>query len=229
MFSHIRVLHLSRHYKRLLMLLADSLMIPFALWSALALRLGSTSFDLSGFWWLFVAAPLVSIPCFIRLGLYRAVIRYMGSQASFAVLKGVTLTTVALMIMVLMLGAYQVPRSVFAIFWLIAVLYVGGSRFFVRAYYHWIIKTRTERELVAIYGAGSAGVQLASALMSGSEYLPVAYIDDSHTLNGSVINGIQVYSPDNLEQLVKNLKVTQVLLAMPSINRIQRQAILKSA
>lgn len=208
-------------------MLADGLMIPFALWSAFALRLGTVSFDPSPFWWLFAAAPLVCVPIFVRLGLYRAVVRYMGPQAAFAVLKGVTLATILLIAAAFMHPIPGMPRSVFGIFWLIAVLYVGGSRFLVRAYFHWLIKTYTERELVAIYGAGSAGVQLASALSSGSSYLPVAFIDDNKAAQGSVINGIQVYSPEDLVQLVRNLKVTQVLLAVPSISRAERQVILE--
>lgn len=208
------------------MMLADCFMMPFALWSAFALRLSTASYDISPYIWLFAATPLISIPIFGRLGLYRAVVRYMGPQAAFAVLQGVTLVTVSLVIFVFMLGIPAIPRSVFAIFWLIAVLYAGGSRFLVRAYFHWLIKSYTQRQLVAIYGAGSAGMQLASALSSGADYLPVAYIDDNRATRGSVINGIQVYSPDQLEQLIKNLKITQVLLAVPSISRAERQTII---
>jgi len=225
-FIHTRVLQLPRQYKRLVMLLADAVMIPLALWSAFALRLGSVSLDLAPFWWLFILAPLVSLPTFTKLGLYRAVVRYMGPQAAFAVLKGVTATTLALMAAVVLMQIPGTPRSVFVIFWLIAVLYVGGSRFFLRAYFHWLIKSYTERQLVAIYGAGGAGLQLSSALANGGDYLPVAYIDDNKALHGSVFNGIQVYPPNQLEDIVKNLNITQVLLAVPSISRMQRQAIL---
>ncbi len=223
---HLRLLQLPRKYKRLAMVLADCIMIPFALWSAFVLHLGAASFNAMSYWWLFVVAPIISIMAFMRLGLYRAVIRYMGSQASFAVLKGVTFTTVALMVGALLLRTPDVPRSIFAIFWLIAVLYVGGTRFMLRSYFHWLIKSYTERKLVAIYGAGGAGVQLASALISGNDYLPVAFIDDNNAVKGSVINGIQVYSPNSLEKIITNLKVTQVLLAVPSISRVERQAIL---
>ena len=225
--AHTWMLHLHRRTKRIIMMLADGLMIPFALWSAFALRLGSISFDMSPYWWLFIATPVISIPIFMRLGLYRAVVRYMGPQAAFAVLKGVTFVTLALIVATFLYRIPGIPRSVIGIFWLIAVLYVGGSRFLIRAYFHWLIKTYLERQLVAIYGAGSAGVQLASALTSGVEYLPVAFIDDSRSAQGSVINGIQVYSPDDLGQVVNNLKIKQVLLAVPSISRAQRQAILE--
>ncbi|MCF7982164.1 MAG: polysaccharide biosynthesis protein [Pseudomonadales bacterium] len=224
--THTWMLHLHRRTKRIIMMLADGLMIPFALWSAFALRLGSISYDPTSYWWLFILAPAISIPVFARLGLYRAVVRYMGPQAAVAVLKGVTIMTVSLVIAVFLYQIPGIPRSVFGIFWLIAVLYVGGSRFLVRAYFHWLVKIHTERQLVAIYGAGSAGVQLASALSNGGEYLPVAFIDDNISAQGSVINGIQVYSPDNLTQLVNNLKIKQILLAVPSIRRSERQAIL---
>lgn len=226
-FAHTWMLHLHRRTKRIIMMLADALMIPFALWCAFALRLGTVSYEVQPYLWLFAAAPLVSMPIFIRLGLYRAVVRYMGPQAAFAVLKGVTLSTLVLVMMVFLYRIPEIPRSVFGIFWLIAVLYVGGSRFLVRAYFHWLVKTYSERQLVAIYGAGSAGVQLASALSSGGEYLPVAFIDDNRSAQGSIINGIQVYAPRDIEQLVNNLKIKQVLLAMPSISRAERQAILE--
>ena len=223
---HTRILQLSRRNKRLAMLLTDALLIPFALWCAFALRLSTTSFDVSGYWWLFVATPAFSIPLFARLGLYRAVIRYMGPQAAFAVLKGVSFSTLALMASVLLTQTAGVPRSVFVIFWLIAVLYVGGTRFFIRAYVHWLLKAYSQRKLVAIYGAGVAGAQLASSLIHGDEYLPVAFIDDNKGLEKSVLNGVQVYGPDKLESLIKTEGISHVLLAVPSIRRAERQLIL---
>jgi len=223
---HHRVLHLPRHYKRALMLFADFVMIPLALWSAFGLMQGHIVYDIGAYESLFILAPVVSVLAFSRMGLYRAVVRYMGAQAAFAVLKGVSITTIVLMLAVTFVGSIEAPRTVFAIFWLIAVLYVGGSRFFVRAYFHWLIKSFSERQLVAIYGAGGAGLQLASALSSGDAYIPVAFIDDNPSLQGSEINGIQIYSPADLDEVIPNLSITQVMLAVPSIGRPERQAIL---
>ena len=224
--AYSSLLLLPRKHKRLVMVVADLLLIPLALWCAFALRLGDASFAISPYYLLFIFAPLVCVPIFYRLGLYRAVIRYMGDQAAMSVIKGVTFTTIALMIFVVALRMEAVPRSVYAIFWLIAVLYVGGSRFFVRSYYQWLVRSYSERQVVAIYGAGSAGVQLAAALDKGDEYFPVAFIDDNKALCGSSINGLQVYSFEQIESRIDDLKITQVLLAMPSVSHAKRQLVI---
>lgn len=224
--QHTKILNLPRHYKRLLMIAADIVMVPLALWTAFALRLGTPGVEVQPYLVLYGAALAVAIPVFIRLGLYRAVVRYMGPQAMLAVIKGVSIVAVSLMVLTLMLRIQGVPRSVFAIFWLLAICYVGGSRFVIRAYFNWLLDTVAGRTLVAIYGAGAAGMQLASALRHDADYVPVAYVDDKKSLHGNVINGLRVYSPDELEWLVEQKKITEVLLALPSASLAERRQII---
>ena len=92
---------LPRNAKRFLMLFADLVIIPCALWSAFALRLGTVNPDITQFWWMFPLAPIISIPIFIKLGLYHAVVRFMGTHAIYAVLKGVTLAAYAIKITII--------------------------------------------------------------------------------------------------------------------------------
>jgi len=224
--QHTKILNMSRQYKRLLMLAADVLMVPLALWTAFALRLSTTDFEVYPFLILYATALAIAIPVFTRLGLYRAVVRFMGPQAMLAVIKGVSLVTVSLIIITLMLRIPGVPRSVFAIFWLLAICYVGGSRFIVRAYFYWLLEGVAGRSLVVIYGAGAAGMQLASALKHDANYMPVAYLDDNKSLQGTVINGLRVFPPQVLEGLVNERKVTDVLLALPSASISARRKII---
>jgi len=224
--QYTKILNLPRHYKRLLMLAADILMVPLALWTAFVLRLSTADVDVYPFLTLYGMALVVAIPTFVKLGLYRAVVRYMGPQAMLAVIKGVSLVAVSLMIITLMLRIPDVPRSVFAIFWLLAICYVGGSRFIVRTYFHWLLEGVAGRNLVVIYGAGAAGMQLASALKHDGDYVPVAYLDDNNSLQGTVINGLRVYAPQALEGLVSERKVTDVLLALPSASISARRKII---
>ena len=98
---HKQLFQMPRKYKRLVMVAADAILIPLALLSAFAMRLGIEEFEPERFIWWFLVAPAIAIPAFVRLGLYRAVVRYMGPQAAFAVLKGVTFATISLMILVL--------------------------------------------------------------------------------------------------------------------------------
>lgn len=220
-----RLAHLPRSHKRLLMLLADTVGIPLVLWTALTLRLG-TLYDVNRPGWVYVAALLTSIPVFARMGMYRAVIRYLGPRAIFAVLTGVTTSVVLLSLLAILWPNRAIPISALPIYWSFALIYVGGSRFIVRGLLNFRWSNGTQR--VVIYGAGGAGVQLATGLVRSGRYHPVAFIDDNASLQGSTINGLEVFLPRWLPNLVRDEGVAAVLLALPSQSRRRRQEILKS-
>jgi FlaA1/EpsC-like NDP-sugar epimerase len=217
---------LPRAQKRLVMLIADGVFIPFALWSAITLRLGETGYRFDGDVWLYVAALAASVPVFARLGLYRAVIRFLGGRALTAVTIGVT-TSVALLLLtnVVMLKA-AMPKAAFIIYWALALIYVAGSRFIVRAMMNYRRSGGNQR--VAIYGAGSAGAQLAAALLRAGRYHPVAFIDDNESLQNSIVSGIEVFGPAQLPELIEDEEISAILLALPSQSRRRRQEVLKS-
>ncbi|MDY6947712.1 MAG: nucleoside-diphosphate sugar epimerase/dehydratase [Pseudomonadota bacterium] len=224
-FVH-QLAQLPRSQKRLLMLLADILGIPLVLWSALTMRFGSIYHFQAGTEWLYVAALATSIPVFVRMGLYRAVIRYLGPKATIAVLSGVTFSVALLSAYALLWPDRQIPVSAFPIYWAFALIYVGGSRFIIRGLLNFRWSNGTQR--VVIYGAGGAGVQLATGLVRSGRYHPIAFIDDNTSLQGSTINGLEVFPARALPDLMRNEGVAAVLLALPSQSRRRRQEILKS-
>ncbi len=146
--------HLSRRKKQLIAVVADAVMLPVALWSALALRLGEISPDVAQFWPAFVASVVICLPVFLRLGLYRQVVRYMGNHAMLAVVKGVTITALGISLVAYMTPLPGFPRSVPIIFWLLSLAYVGGTRFGVRSYFNWLAQRFRAKAPVVIYGAG---------------------------------------------------------------------------
>ena len=227
---HARILALHRNSKRLLMVLADLTALPVALWSAYALRLADwwPQAYLERAAWLFVAVPLLGVVVFARLGLYRAVVRFMGAQAITAVAKGVSILALTMWAAAYVTHMEQFPRSLPVIFALVALVYVGGSRLLVRNYYHWLISRYVKKERVLIYGAGSSGVQLALALNGATEYRPVGFLDDDPGLWKSTVAGLPVYPPVELARRVVVDNVSQVLLAIPSASRTQRRRILES-
>lgn len=223
---HLRVATLSRAKKRFIMVAADFIALPLALWSAYALRFSSftpPTLYIESALWLFITVPFVGVFIFARLGLYRAVVRYMGIQAMMAVVKGVLLLALILFATAFLLRLQFFPRSIPINFALIAMLYVGGSRFLVRAYYQWIIKHYADKQAVIIYGAGGAGVQLANALANGREHYVAAFIDDDANLWRSSVIGVPVHSPDEVAELVKKHRPDRILLALPSATRKQRK------
>lgn len=221
---------MKRTYKRLVMVLADLFALPLALWSGYALRLSEwwpIDYLLAG-WWLFLLVPLVGVYIFMRLGLYRAVVRFMGAQAIWAVVKGVMLLALFLWAVAFFFNINPFPRSVPINFALAALVYVGGSRLLVRHYYHWVLKHYVNKDAVLIYGAGGAGIQLATALSDGREFYPVGFIDDDKSLWGSTIKGLPVYAPHDLSEVVDGASVKHVLLAVPnSTNRERKQMLEK--
>jgi len=218
----------SRNSKKTALVIIDFISFPLALWIGFVLRLGEWwPQDLEYGWWLFFAAPLVAVPIFIRMGLYRAVLRYVGSKALTTIVKAVTITTLILLALVVMSQTHGVPRSVFFSFWLISLLFIAGSRLFLRGYIHSYTRRKKNKRPVAIYGAGSAGAELAKAMQSGWEYEPVAFLDDSREKHDIEIHGVKVYSPDELPTLLDKKSVSQVLLAMPTLSHRRRHKILE--
>jgi FlaA1/EpsC-like NDP-sugar epimerase len=219
-----RIAGLSRSNKRLIALVADAVVIPAALWSATALKLGTMNHDVTGREALYVAVLAVSIPIFGRMGLYRAVIRFIGPRAVWAVFVGVSASVATLWVLNSLLIPNPVPSSVLTIYWALALIYVGGSRLIGRSLLYY--RRRRGEERVVIYGAGAAGAQLAAALGNG-HYFAAAFVDDNRSLEGSIINGVEVFLPDSLPKLVSDEGITTVLLAVPSQSRRRRQEILK--
>ena len=217
--------NLDRSYKRLIMVVADLIALPLALLSSFALRFAQwwPQPYLSTYWWLFVITPLIGVYIFARLGLYRAVVRFMGMQALTSVFVGVCLLVLLMFVGVSSYSLVGFPRSVLINFALIALVYVGGTRVIFRNYYHWLLKQYSKKQPVLVYGAGGAGVQLTASLMSGHEFHNVAFIDDNPALWQSVIQGVRVYGPDQIPALVKKYRVKHVLLALPNATNSQRK------
>lgn len=215
---------LKRAHKRIVSVIIDSVFLCFAFWAALLVRVDDVSVLVNGAYWalLVVVVPL-SIVGFAKLGLYRAVLRYMGLQALTAILFGVIASTICLVIVAYYSEA-QLPRTVPIIYAAFALVFVGGTRAMVRS----LVGSGMKRigEPVIIYGAGVSGRQLVTALVQSHEYYPFAFVDDDESLHGIVIQGVYVHSPSIIKKLIKQNSATKVLLAIPSAPRSRRQEIL---
>ena len=214
-------LGLDRTTKRLLLVSVDFLLIPAVLWMSFSVRLDSFYQPLVGQHWIFLAAPLIATPIFIRFGLYRAIVRYIGFKALWAVVQAVVLYSLIWSLLVLLTKVDGVPRSVYILNALFAIFFIGGSRMVGR----WIVagvgiyRNRSDVDAphnVVIYGAGSAGVQLSAALSLGCELRPVAFIDDDVSMHNFLVHGLPVYPLSGLGRLIENKQVKEVLLALPS-------------
>ena len=224
----------SRNVKRLITVAVDFVAIVFSLWLAFSLRHGEFYIPPQPQLWIFLLAPITAIPVFIRFGLYRAIVRYLGMQALWTVVKATSFYALLFALIVLLAGVEHVPRTVYGINALILMLFVGSSRLIARWWFanslgdNTFNKT-TKRRIppVIIYGAGASGVQMVAALKMSRQLRPIAFIDDEPTLHHQQINGLTVYSFAELAHVIEKFYVNDVLLAMPSISRAKRHQIIR--
>ena len=215
---------LSRRNKQAIMLSFDSISIVCLIYAAFWIRLGHFFYPSSNELLLIViyGSPLLAMPIFTGFGLYNEVIRFVGFKTLWNIIQASSIYAMLWGLIVFMANIENVPRSVILINWALVILVIGSSRFFVR----WLFSEVTSQNHVVIYGAGSAGRQLSNALKHSKEYNPIAFIDDSMSIHKTIINGLKVYSSDNLQNLIDTKDIREVLIAMPSLRRSRRQEII---
>lgn len=221
------VLAWPRWAKRLVVVALDVGLAWTATWLAYTLRLDTLHWPVGPEWWVYLLAPVLCIPIFVRLGLYRAIFRYSGQEALTTTAKAVAIYGGLLLAVLLWNKWPGVPRSLGVLQPLIFLLLVATSRAFAR---FWLAKTSVARRRsdgrMLIYGAGRSGVETASAMGVSGQYVLIGFVDDDPAKVGRSINGAPVYGPDSIPTLVANSAVTDILLALPSAPRSRRNEII---
>ncbi len=242
-----KILKLSIHKKRLVSLAMDTCVIWFCLWLAFVLRLDSPNYGLNliaDYWRTFLLVPLCTLPCFVRMGLYRSVVRSMGIYFSITIARAAIFSTGLWVLMNFMLHLSAVmPRSVPVMYCVMLIVLLCVSRYVTRS---WLLgqpisellpslfaDRPQQRRLgdgisVAIYGAGEAGMQLMFTLDRGREYHPVAFIDDDDNMHGRMVGRCNVYRPDEIPKMIEATGAQEILLALPSVSPAKRRAIIHS-
>ena len=218
------LINLSRFQKQLVLLVFDSVALIAILLISFSIRLGYLYVPGSDLVWVVLATPFIAVPVFVRFGLYRAVIRYIDFKTLWSIVQAVTLYALLWSLIGFMASVDGIPRSVILLNWLLGIVIIGGSRMVGR----WLLSNSQNQKMtrVIIYGAGSAGRQLSIALTESAEYMPVAFVDDNAQLQRQLIHGIEVFSREDLHELIEHKNATEVLLAMPAISEIQRKKII---
>ena len=224
-----RLQNLERIYKQIIMLFVDVATLLFALWLAFVLRLGEPLpiEYIYPSWWLFISIPVIMIPLFVKLGLYRAVLQYIGVKVITTTFQATTIACLVLGFLMMFFRESNLPRSVLPIFWFIVNISIIGSRFLFKGYlYSWDSFVNSRKQTL-IYGAGNAGVQMVESLKKSAVYAPVAFIDDDKTKQGTILNYLEVFPFDKIDFLIKNKGAQVLLFAVPSASEKQRIRILK--
>lgn len=223
---------LPRFWKRIILISFDVAALSLALWASFSLRYGNWTPPNTLDQFLIIAtAPIVALPIFIRLGLYRAVIRYLPERALWTILQATTLAAVCWVVVIFlsqMAGRGVVPRSVPILYWAIATMLIGSSRFLAKKVLWSATGPQTKNSPLVIYGAGESGAQLVNALRRQGTHRIVGFVDDQASLQGRDVAGIRVFAPSSLPHLVSQYGVREIILSIPSLSAKRRQEIVSA-
>ena len=210
----------------------DSILVILVLLISFSLRLDFLHWPKEDVIWLIFASPILAIPIFIFNGMYQSIVRYIGFSAFLSIFKGVTIYALSwgLIDYLIYIDGLEfvdgIPRSVLFINWMLCIIVIAASR--IIANWFLVNQSKSKNKNVIIYGAGSAGMQLSNALKISDEYNQIAYVDDDQSIQGNFINGLQVFKPANILNLVEKYNVEEILLALPSSSRKERQVIIEN-
>ena len=224
-----RVLGWSRTTKRLVVVVLDVILALLATWIAFTLRLDAPNWPAGAQWWVYGLAPVLAVPIFVKFGLYRAIFRYTGQAALQATGQAVLVYGTILLSVLLWRQWLGVPRSLGVLQPLIFLFLVGASRATARFWLADLGQAEGKaRGRLLIYGAGTAGVQTASALSISRQFVLLGFVDDDLAKVGRSVNGIPVFSALEVPTVVAQHKITDILLALPSASRERRKNIIDS-
>lgn len=220
--------NLSRRQKQALMIMSDVIILLLAIWLSFALRLGVLWPDkiLSNLW-IFLIIPLVSIPLFIRFGLYKSVLKFMGTKVIVTAFQSITITSLFVGFAMMIFREADMPRTVILIFWFVSSILIIIMRFLYKGYLYSWDNFVNDRKPTIIYGAGSAGAQIVESLRKNHEYAPIAFIDDEKSKQGTFINFTRIHPFSDLKDIIKKRKVKAILLAIPSLSEQRKRDLLK--
>lgn len=220
---------LPRSVKRLIVVGMDIVLSLASVWIAFYLRLDQASLPVLDQHYVYWIAPILALPIFIRLGLYRAIFRYTGIASLTTSLKAVLIYAGLFFITLLLLKLEGVPRSVGLIQPLVLLLAVVASRAVAKFLLTgWGFGAPAHSGRLLIYGAGEAGIQTAFALSTTKKYSLLAFIDEDASKIGRSINGVDVISALDINEAIEKMGITDILLAMPSLARQKRNEIINS-
>ncbi|TKT81179.1 nucleoside-diphosphate sugar epimerase/dehydratase [Aquamicrobium sp. LC103] len=219
-----------RYGKQFLLIAFDTMALLAAVWISYSLRFDRLFEPSRGQMLVMLTLPVIAIPIFIRMGLYRAVIRYLPERAIWTIFQAVTIATlvwVAVAFLTRMTGSSGVPRSIPVVFWVLAILIITGSRFGAK----WLLMRRFRRPRKSttqalIYGTDEAALQLAHALRASDYHYVAGFVSDDPGLQGMELLGARVFDAGDLERLVKDFGVDEVIVTGSTASDAKRRELI---
>ncbi|MDA7596534.1 polysaccharide biosynthesis protein [Gammaproteobacteria bacterium] len=217
------LLGLKRIWKNVIIISFDYILLTFSFWGSLSIRINEVYIPTIENNLLIIITPFVAIPIFYSFGLYKSIIRYSSLDSLITIMRAVSLYTFLWFLVVLSVDLVSKPYDFLIINWLLSTFLIGGIRYSAQA----ILGNAYLYKNVLIYGAGSAGIQLESALKYHPNYRVIGFIDKNKLVQGRYISGKKVFSSTDLSKLINRKRISEILIAIPSLSRRKRFQLLQ--
>lgn len=225
----VHLVRLPRHLKQTLFFLLDTVLLGFSAWASYTLRFGTWFVPSDHELGIILAAPLITASVFAKLGLYRSVIRYLGEQVIWSIVKGISIALLLWTTVFINLGwldLIRAPLEVPILYGLLGSVLVVGSRFAFRWILWLPIHEKFQGRRVLIFGADETGRQLLASLREGGRLLPVGFLDHDIRLHGTEVAGLHVYPAKQLGRLIERFGIQEVIVTQPSLTGTQRRGLM---
>ena len=209
------LIEIDRFYKNLILFLIDYLILLFSFYFSLSIRInGFFQPNYESLMIMFIT-PIFALPILYLFGQYSSLIRFISLKSAISSFMAITLFTLIIFLLLLVIEPPTMPLNFILIFWMTSLFLLNNTRYVIR----WSLTLTSYKDNVLIYGAGTGGIQVASALIDSNKFQPIAIIDDNKKLQGKTIGGLRIISSDNLSSVIKKRNIKEVFLAMPSVSR----------
>jgi FlaA1/EpsC-like NDP-sugar epimerase len=225
------ILNLPLFAKQIIAIIVDISLCVLSTWFAFYLRLDQFISIQGAALTAVMVSVALALPVFWLLGLYRTIFRYSGLSIMFSVSTALLVYGLVYFLFFGVYGVVGIPRSIGILQPMLLFFAVVSSRLFVKYLLggNYLFKDKSKfLKKTLVYGAGSAGRQLVSALANSNELMVVGFLDDDDRLHGQVLQGCEIYSPLKVVDLIESKEAQLVLLALPSISKFRRNEILKN-
>ena len=224
-----QVLDWPRPAKRLFVVAVDIIMAVLATWVAYSLRYETLHWPSDDQWWVYLLGPVLAVPIFARFGLYRAIFRYTGMDVLLVTGQATALYALTRIVLLYWVKWPVFPLTLGVLQPIIFFMLIGSSRVLARYVLAGIgLGKEHYQGRMLIFGAGAAGVQTSSAMAITGHVKLLGFVDEDPAKIGHTINGVPVFSALQVPRLVRDLGITDILLAIPSASRDRRNKIIQS-
>jgi UDP-N-acetylglucosamine 4,6-dehydratase len=215
-----------RWLKILFAMLIDYILLILSLWVSLTIRDNAIFIPTLETSLLISFCSLVAIPIFYFSGLYKSLVRYSGINTFLSIIIAMLAYSFLWFLVLIISKVIIKPYDFLAINLLVTISLLGGVRFLARRWF--FLDNIRDKKNAVIYGAGSAGIELAYALSHSPEINIVGFIDDNKTLHGKYLDWLKIFSPNQINKLISKSNISEIFIAMPSLSKLERAKLLSS-